>query len=205
MIGAAGGLPGELHKLWQASYPGSYHLEYGFSCMGYEIAGGIGLKMAHPNREVVVMIGDGSYLMMNSELATSVMLGQKLTLVLLDNRGFGCINRLQHASGGERFNNLFEHNTVQAEAPAIDFAAHARSLGAIAEKVSSIADLERALIRSKTNTRSTVIVIDTDPMISTAAGGTWWEVAIPEVSERETVRAARKHYEAAIKLQRVGD
>ena len=94
---ASGGLPGELHKLWQASFPGSYHLEYGFSCMGYEIAGGLGIKLAQPDKDVVVMVGDGSYMMMNSELATSVMLGVKLTIVLLDNRGFGCINRLQHA------------------------------------------------------------------------------------------------------------
>jgi 3D-(3,5/4)-trihydroxycyclohexane-1,2-dione acylhydrolase (decyclizing) len=202
---AAGGLPGEMHKLWEASFPGSYHMEYGFSCMGYEIAGGLGIKMADPSREVVVMIGDGSYMMMNSELATAVMLGQKLTIVLLDNRGFGCINRLQHATGGARFNNLFEHNTKHAELPSIDFAAHAGSMGAIAEKVSSLADLETALRKSKANDRATVIVIDTDPMISTAAGGHWWDVAVPEVSERSEVRAARRNYEAALKLQRVGD
>jgi 3D-(3,5/4)-trihydroxycyclohexane-1,2-dione acylhydrolase (decyclizing) len=202
---AAGGLPGEMHKLWEASFPGSYHMEYGFSCMGYEIAGGLGIKMADPSREVVVMIGDGSYLMMNSELATSVMLGHKLTVVLLDNRGFGCINRLQHATGGARFNNLFAHNTKHELAPSIDFAAHARSLGAIAEKAASLADLETALKKSKSNDRSTVIVIDTDPMISTPAGGHWWDVAVPEVSERAEVRAARENYESALKLQRVGD
>jgi len=205
VICASGGLPGEMHKLWQASYPSSYHMEYGFSCMGYEIAGGIGLKMAHPERDVVVMVGDGSYLMMNSELATSIMLGQKLTVVLLDNRGFGCINRLQHATGGERFNNLFEYNTRQEVAPDIDFAAHARSLGAHAEKVSSIADLEQALKKAKSNTRSTVIVIDTDPMISTDAGGHWWDVAVPEVSPRTEVQVARKHYEEAIRLRRAGN
>jgi 3D-(3,5/4)-trihydroxycyclohexane-1,2-dione acylhydrolase (decyclizing) len=202
---AAGGLPGELHKLWQASYPSSYHMEYGFSCMGYEIAGGIGLKMAQPEREVVVMVGDGSYMMMNSELATSVMLGIKITVVLLDNRGFGCINRLQHATGGERFNNLYAYNTLHAEMPDIDFAAHAQSLGAKAEKVSSLADLEAALKRAKGNARSTVIVIDTDPMISTDAGGHWWDVAVPEVSARKQVRAARKNYEKALQKQRAGD
>ena len=195
---AAGGLPGELHKLWQASYPSSYHMEYGFSCMGYEIAGGIGMKMAQPERDCVVMVGDGTYLMMNSELATSVMLGIKLTIVLLDNRGYGCINRLQFASGGERFNNLFDHNTLQEVSPAIDFAAHARSLGAISEKVSSLADLETALVKSKANDRTTVIVIDTDPMMSTDAGGNWWDVAIPEVSTRKQVRAARKNYVKAL-------
>ena len=202
---AAGGLPGELHKLWQASYPGSYHVEYGFSCMGYEVAGGIGLKMAQPDREVVVMVGDGTYMMLNSELATSVMLGTKITVVLLDNRGFGCINRLQHATGGERFNNLYDYNTKQDVSPTIDFVAHAKSMGAIASKVASLAELEKALVDSKKNGRSTVIVIDTDPMISTDAGGYWWEVAVPEVSTRPQVAEARKKYETALMKQRVGD
>ncbi len=178
---AAGGLPGEMHKLWQAGAPGSYHGEYGFSCMGYEIAGGLGVKLARPDTEVVVMIGDGSYLMLNSELATSVMLGKKLTVVLLDNRGYGCINRLQMATGGANFNNLLK-DTQHATLPDIDFVAHAKSLGAIAEKVTSIADLETALKRSKGNDRTTVILIDTDPLISTGEGGHWWDVAVPEVS-----------------------
>jgi 3D-(3,5/4)-trihydroxycyclohexane-1,2-dione acylhydrolase (decyclizing) len=172
--------------------------------MGYEIAGGIGMKMAQGGRETVVMVGDGSYLMMNSEIATSVMLGVKLIIVVLDNRGFGCINRLQKATGGARFNNLFEdarHETL----PEIDFAAHARSMGAIGEKVASIADLERALAKARKNDRTTVVVIDTDPMISTDAGGHWWDVAVPEVSKRKEVQAARKQYEAALKTQHLGD
>ncbi len=205
LICASGGLPGELHKLWQASYPSSYHLEYGFSCMGYEIAGGLGLKLAQPDREVVVMVGDGSYMMMNSELATAVMMGVKLTVVLLDNRGYGCINRLQHACGGERFNNLYDYNTYQEISPAIDFVGHARSQGAIAVKAASLAELEAELVKAKTAERTTVIVIDTDPMISTDAGGHWWEVAVPEVSVRPTVNAARKAYEEAIGKQRLGD
>ncbi|RUV75043.1 3D-(3,5/4)-trihydroxycyclohexane-1,2-dione acylhydrolase (decyclizing), partial [Mesorhizobium sp. M5C.F.Cr.IN.023.01.1.1] len=191
LLHAAGGLPGELHKLWQAGAPGSYHAEYGFSTMGYEIAGGLGVKMAKPDEEVVVMIGDGSYLMLNSEIATSVMLGLKLTIVLLDNRGYGCINRLQMATGGANFNNLLKdarHEIV----PDIDFAAHAASLGAIAEKVSSIAGLETALTQAKKNTRTTVLVIDTDPLVSTEAGGSWWDVAVPEVSTRPQVNAARR-------------
>ena len=127
VVCAAGSLPGELHKLWRTSAPGGYHVEYGYSCMGYEIAGGLGAKLARPDREVVVMVGDGSYLMMNSEIATSVMLGAKLTIVLLDNRGFGCIHRLQQACGGEPFNNLLDDGTyAPAGAPRIDFAAHAR-------------------------------------------------------------------------------
>ncbi|OQM77229.1 3D-(3,5/4)-trihydroxycyclohexane-1,2-dione acylhydrolase (decyclizing) [Manganibacter manganicus] len=201
---AAGGLPGEMHKLWQAGTPGSYHAEYGFSTMGYEIAGALGAKMARPDKEVVVMIGDGSYLMLNSEIATSVMLGLKLTVVLLDNRGFGCINRLQMATGGANFNNLLKdarHETL----PDIDFAAHAASLGAIAQKVSSISELETALAAAKANERTTVIVIDTDPLISTEAGGHWWDVAVPEVSSRPQVVAARKEYEEKRKAQHVGD
>ncbi|KRE16960.1 3D-(3,5/4)-trihydroxycyclohexane-1,2-dione acylhydrolase (decyclizing) [Bosea sp. Root381] len=204
LLHAAGGLPGELHKLWQAGRPGSYHAEYGYSCMGYEIAGGLGAKMARPDREVVVMLGDGSYLMMNSEIATSVMLGLKLTIVLLDNRGFGCINRLQNATGGESFNNLLKDARHEA-LPAIDFVQHAASLGAIASKAASIAELEAALAQAKANTRTTVVVIDTDPLISTAAGGAWWDVAVPEVSERAQVREARANYDASRKRQRVGE
>ncbi|TIU98815.1 MAG: 3D-(3,5/4)-trihydroxycyclohexane-1,2-dione acylhydrolase (decyclizing) [Mesorhizobium sp.] len=204
LLHAAGGLPGELHKLWQAGAPGSYHAEYGFSTMGYEIAGGLGVKMAKPDEEVVVMIGDGSYLMLNSEIATSVMLGLKLTIVLLDNRGYGCINRLQMATGGANFNNLLKdarHEIV----PDIDFAAHAASLGAIAEKVSSIAGLETALTQAKKNTRTTVLVIDTDPLVSTEAGGSWWDVAVPEVSTRPQVNAARRAYDEKRQMQKIGD
>ncbi|MER8958574.1 3D-(3,5/4)-trihydroxycyclohexane-1,2-dione acylhydrolase (decyclizing) [Mesorhizobium sp. M0701] len=197
LLHAAGGLPGELHKLWQAGAPGSYHAEYGFSTMGYEIAGGLGVKMAKPDEDVVVMIGDGSYLMLNSEIATSVMLGLKLTIVLLDNRGYGCINRLQMATGGANFNNLLK-DTRHETLPEIDFAAHAASMGAIAEKVPSIAGLETALAQARKNTRTTVLVIDTDPLVSTEAGGSWWDVAVPEVSARPQVNAARKKYEEAL-------
>jgi 3D-(3,5/4)-trihydroxycyclohexane-1,2-dione acylhydrolase (decyclizing) len=197
MVGAAGSMPGELHKLWRSAAPGGYHIEYGFSCMGYEIAGAIGVKMADPAAEVVVMLGDGSYLMMNSEIATSVMLGIKLTIVVTDNRGFGCINRLQRATGGESFNNLLadaRHETL----PQIDFAAHAAALGAVAEKVEGIAALEEALARARTAPRTAVVVIDTDPMPTTTEGGTWWEVAVPEVSVRPQVAAARERYETAL-------
>ena len=141
VVNASGGLPGELHKLWSPTTPGSYHMEYGFSCMGYEIAGGVGVKMARPDKEVVVMVGDGSYMMMNSEIATSVSLGQKLIVVVLDNHGFGCINRLQMATGGANFNNLWRDCAMAAQ-PDIDFRKHAESMGAIAVKASSIGDLE---------------------------------------------------------------
>ncbi|RUU12934.1 3D-(3,5/4)-trihydroxycyclohexane-1,2-dione acylhydrolase (decyclizing) [Mesorhizobium sp. USDA-HM6] len=202
LLHAAGGLPGELHKLWQAGAPGSYHAEYGFSTMGYEIAGGLGVKMAKPDQEVVVMVGDGSYLMLNSEIATSVMLGLKLTIVLLDNRGYGCINRLQMATGGANFNNLLKDARHEVM-PDVDFAAHAASLGAIAEKVASIAELETALAKAKQNSKTTVLVIDTDPLVSTEAGGHWWDVAVPEVSSRPQVNAARKVYEEKRQMQKI--
>lgn len=204
VLHAAGGLPGEMHKLWQAGAPGSYHAEYGYSCMGYEIAGGLGVKMARPDEEVVVMVGDGSYLMLNSEIATSVMLGLKLTIVLLDNRGFGCINRLQMSTGSANFNNLLK-DTQHEMLPDIDFAAHAASLGAIAERAASVAELEAALARARHAPRTTVVVIETDPLISTEAGGHWWDVAVPEVSGRGEVNAARRAYEQMRQTQRVGD
>ncbi|WP_141440549.1 3D-(3,5/4)-trihydroxycyclohexane-1,2-dione acylhydrolase (decyclizing) [Vreelandella titanicae] len=203
VVCAAGGLPGELHKLWQCSGPGSYHVEYGFSCMGYEIAGGLGVKMAKPEREVVVMVGDGSYLMHNSELATSVMLGHKLIVVVLDNRGYGCINRLQQATGGAGFNNLLQDcRSVEAGAPKTDFAAHAKALGCESESVTGIAELEQALVRARSATSTYVIALDTDPLPSTQEGGAWWEVAVPEVSEREAVNKAYQGYREAKQRQR---
>jgi 3D-(3,5/4)-trihydroxycyclohexane-1,2-dione acylhydrolase (decyclizing) len=176
VVCAAGGLPGELHKLWRTRQPGGYHVEYGYSCMGYEIAGGLGVKMAAPDREVFVLVGDGSYLMMNSEIATSVMLGLKLIIVVLDNGGFGCIHRLQVSTGAAAFKNL----TVGQGAPVVDFAAHAASLGAGSEKVDSLADLDAALARAKASEKTYVVVIDTDPLAVTQAGGAWWEVAAPD-------------------------
>ena len=194
VVCAAGGLPGELHKLWRSAGPGAYHLEYGFSCMGYEIAGGLGVKLAQADREVFVMLGDGSYLMMNSELQTSVMLGRKLIVTVLDNAGFGCIDRLQRACGGEGFNNRIADVDGRARDSWVDFAAHASSLGALAEKVAGIAGLEAALIRARDADRTTVLVIETDPSTGTAAGGAWWDVAVAEVSPRPGVRAAREAY-----------
>jgi 3D-(3,5/4)-trihydroxycyclohexane-1,2-dione acylhydrolase (decyclizing) len=195
---AAGTMPGELHKLWKATRPMSYHMEYGFSCMGYEIAGAIGIKMAEPDRDVVCMLGDGSYMMANSELATAVMMGIKITVVITDNRGFGCINRLQKGTGGAEFNNLLDH-AVHANPSNIDFAAHAASMGAAAVHVGSIAELEEALARARTASGPFVVVIDTDPYPSTPHGGTWWEVAVPEVSDRREVVEKRAAYEAALK------
>ena len=197
VVCAAGTLPAELHKLWRTAVPGGYHMEYGYSCMGYEIAGGLGVKMARPEREVVVIVGDGSYLMLNAELATSVLLGRKLVVVILDNRGYGCINRLQQAVGGVPFNNLLaDCASGQDGPPAIDYAAHAASLGALAENVKTVPELEAALARARAADRTYVICIETDPAHTTAEGGCWWEVAVPEVSDRAEVRAARAQYEA---------
>ena len=197
VVCAAGTLPAELHKLWRTAVPGGYHMEYGYSCMGYEIAGGLGVKMARPEREVVVIVGDGSYLMLNAELATSVLLGKKLVVVILDNRGYGCINRLQQAVGGVPFNNLLaDCASGQDGPPAIDYAAHAASLGALAENVKTVPELEAALARARAADRTYVICIATDPAHTTAEGGCWWEVAVPEVSDRAEVRAARAQYEA---------
>jgi 3D-(3,5/4)-trihydroxycyclohexane-1,2-dione acylhydrolase (decyclizing) len=203
VVCAAGTLPAELAKLWRTATPGGYHMEYGYSCMGYEIAGGLGVKMAKPEREVIVMLGDGSYLMLNSEIAISVMLGLKLIIVLLDNRGFGCINRLQQECGGAPFNNMWD-DCVQGPdgAPAIDFAAHSRALGAEAEHVRGIDQFEQALARARAAKRTYLIAIDTDPRRTTEAGGCWWEVAVPEVSARASVRQARRKYQIAKQQQR---
>ena len=202
VVCAAGSLPAELHRHWQCADSLSYHMEYGYSCMGYEIAGALGVKMAYPKREVVVMIGDGSYMMMNSELATANMLGMKLILVILDNRGFGCINRLQSACGGDKFNNLLDHkNTIQAQPSDIDFVMHARSLGATAEKLTDLKELDAALQRAKKSKGSYAIVLDTDPEESTSEGGIWWEVGVPEVSSSSQVRKAYKDLQSGKKKQ----
>jgi 3D-(3,5/4)-trihydroxycyclohexane-1,2-dione acylhydrolase (decyclizing) len=206
VVCAAGTLPAELHKLWRASSPGNYHVEYGFSCMGYEIAGALGAKMARPDQEVIVMVGDGSYMMMNSEIATSVLLGKKLIIVVLDNRGYGCINRLQNASGTPSFNNMLDDCVPEdedtAQSSQIDFAMHARSLGANAVHVKDIVELKSAMAQARAATTTQVIAIDTTHTRVTADGGCWWEVAIPEVSERSQVNEARLSYENAKKEQR---
>lgn len=192
VVCAAGGLPGELHRHWQAGQPGGYHLEYGYSCMGYEIAGALGVKLAEPRREVIVMVGDGSYLMLNSEIATSVRLNARLIIVLLDNGGFGCIERLQRSTGNASFNNL-----RAAHDPAVDLVAHARSLGALGCAVKSTAELESAIAAARRADRTSVILIETDPAAATTAGGCWWDVPVPEVSESAEIRAARAGYASA--------
>ncbi|MCC7383898.1 MAG: 3D-(3,5/4)-trihydroxycyclohexane-1,2-dione acylhydrolase (decyclizing) [Deltaproteobacteria bacterium] len=201
VVCAAGGLPGELHKLWEPKAPASYHLEYGYSCMGYEIAGGLGARLARDEGEVFVFVGDGSYLMMSSELATAVMMDQKLILILIDNRGFGCIHRLQSATAGERFNNLLPG---PEQWRGVDFRAHAESLGAVAERAANGAELERAIERARARQDTSVIVVETDPSVSTQEGGAWWDVAVAEVSTDPAVRAASQRYQDATGRQRVG-
>ncbi len=203
VMSAAGTMPGELHKIWDAAQ-GGYHMEYGFSCMGYEIAGALGIKMARPDADVVCMLGDGSYMMANSELATAVMMGIPFTVVITDNRGFGCINRLQKGTGGAGFNNLLD-DSYHVNPSHIDFAAHAGAMGARAVKVASIAQLEAELKAAKDSAIPVVIVIDTDPWPSTEAGGTWWEVGVPEVSTRPEVLASRANFEKNKKNQRLAD
>lgn len=198
---AAGTMPGALHVLWRAAQ-GGYHMEYGYSCMGYEIAGAMGIKMALPDRDVICMVGDGSYMMANSELATAVMMGIPFTVVLTDNRGYGCINRLQQATGGAPFNNLLD-DSRHVNALHLDFVSHARGMGANAVKVSGIAGLEEEMRKARSAAIPTVIVIDTDPGPGTGAGGHWWDVAVPEVSARAEVREARKGYEAGVRRQRL--
>ena len=194
VMGAAGTMPGELHKIWDAA-AGGYHMEYGFSCMGYEIAGAIGIKMARPDADVICMLGDGSYMMANSELATAAMMGVAFTVVLTDNRGFGCINRLQKSTGGAGFNNLLDESH-HVNPSNIDFAAHAGAMGAHAVKVNDIGQLEGELRAAKSSKLPVVIVIDTDPWPGTEGGGAWWDVGIPEVSDRPAAQAARARQDA---------
>ena len=203
IMSAAGTMPGALHVLWRAA-AGGYHMEYGFSCMGYEVAGAMGIKMAAPEKHVVCMVGDGSYMMANSELATAVMMAVPFTVVLTDNRGYGCINRLQQGCGGAPFNNMLD-DSYHVNPAHIDFVAHAGSMGAIARKVGSVAELEAAMAEAKTAALPTVILIETDAGPGTGAGGTWWDVAVPEVSERPQVNAAREKYEQNTARQWLGN
>ncbi|MCY4258508.1 MAG: 3D-(3,5/4)-trihydroxycyclohexane-1,2-dione acylhydrolase (decyclizing) [bacterium] len=202
VLTAAGGFPGELVNGWRAKSVHSFDCEYGYSCMGYEIAGGWGAKMALPNNEVVVLVGDGSYLMMNSDLYSSVLTGHKLIVIVCDNGGYAVINRLQLAQGGVPFNNLLADSRVQQLTP-VDFAAHAASMGCATETVTSIAGLEAAFNRARASNRTYVITLKTHADRWTT-GGSFWEVGVPEVSNSAAVQAARANMDAAKNAQRVG-
>jgi len=202
VLTAAGGLPGELNKHWRSLRVGSFDCEYGFSCMGYEIGGAWGAAMALPERTVISLCGDGSYLMANSDVYSSVLSGHKFILVLCDNGGYAVIDRLQVSKGAAHFNNLIEHTRAK-EAVYVDFAAHARSMGAEAIEVSTLQEFKEALGRAREADRTAVILIRTDPDTWTG-GDAWWDVGVPEVSEREEVLVAKAEHEAERKHQRTG-
>jgi 3D-(3,5/4)-trihydroxycyclohexane-1,2-dione acylhydrolase (decyclizing) len=203
---AAGSLPGDLHKLWRTTDPKGFHLEYGYSTMGYELAAGLGAKMACPDREIYVMIGDGNYLMMNSEIVTAIQEGIKYTIVLLNNNGFASIGGLSQSIGSERFGTKYryrdeETGLMTGEVLPVDFALNARSLGAYVIEAQDIASLKSALLEAKNQPVTTVITIETS-LSKGVPGYAWWEVAISEVSEIETVQKARKQYVENKKKQR---
>ncbi|CAI2433391.1 3D-(3,5/4)-trihydroxycyclohexane-1,2-dione hydrolase [Serratia ficaria] len=202
IISAAGGLPGELVKGWQVKEPGTFDCEFGFSCMGYELSAGWGAAMTGQPRDVFVMIGDGTYMMMNSDIYSSVLSGHKFILLVCDNGGYAVINRLQNAKGGASFNNLLKDCRVQ-EPFHVDFVANAASMGALARKVSSLEELEAAIKWAKGNDRTTVIAIATHAY-SWTPGDAWWDVGVPEVSPRESVNQARLEHVAGRKNQRIG-
>jgi 3D-(3,5/4)-trihydroxycyclohexane-1,2-dione acylhydrolase (decyclizing) len=204
---ASGGFPGELNNGWRSHEVATFDCEYGFSCMGYELSGGWGAAMARsqiaPDGETVVFVGDGSYLMLNSDLYSSVLSGHKMIAVVCDNGGYAVIDRLQVGQGGEPFNNLFADVNTPGGEVRVDFAAHAIALGCVARKVATIAELGEAFDWARTTDRTTVIVIDTDPHAWTE-GGSWWEVGVPETSDRPAIRQARRELDAAKARQRRG-
>ncbi|MDR3793356.1 MAG: 3D-(3,5/4)-trihydroxycyclohexane-1,2-dione acylhydrolase (decyclizing) [Terracidiphilus sp.] len=207
LLSAAGSHPGDLHKLWRPRSPHGYHMEYGYSCMGYEIPGAMGAKLADPTREVFVFVGDGTYLMLPSEIATSVQEGVKIIVVLVDNHGFGSIGSLSRSVGSEGFGTKLRFRSaatgqLDGETFQVDYAANARSMGAHAEKVATIAELKEALEKAKARERTSVIVIETDPAVGVPGYESWWDVAVAEVSEMESIREARVHYVEARKCER---
>ena len=207
VVCAAGSMPGELHRLWRATGPQSYHVEYGYSCMGYEIAGGLGIKLADPDREVFVLVGDGSYLMMASELVTAVQEGAKLIVVLVDNHGFASIGGLSESVGGQRFGTAYRYRDpatgrLDGDVLPVDFTANAASLGVRALRATSIAELRSALAVARTAAGPVLVCIETDPTVPAPGGEAWWDVPVAEVSELATTVAARKNYEAAKAAQR---
>ena len=202
MITAAGGLPGECMKNWRVKTPNSFDVEFGFSCMGYEIAGGWGAAMADPTRDTIVMVGDGTYMMMNSDIYSTVLTGHKMIVVVCDNGGYAVINRLQNFKGTPGFNNLLKDCRVKQPFP-VDFVKHAESMGACARKVDSLAELEQAFDWAKSNDRTTVISIVSDAFTWTP-GDALWDVGVPQVSQRTSVNEAAEYQANVRAKQRVG-
>ena len=202
MLTAAGGLPGETMKNWRVKSPGSFDCDFGYSCMGYEVAGGWGAKMADPTREVFVMVGDGSYLLMNSDIYSSVLFGHKLIVIVCDNGGYAVINRLQNFKGGASYNNLISDSLAKNPFP-VDYVKHAESMGAYGRKVESLADLDTAIDWAKGNDKTTVISIVSDAFVWTP-GDALWDVGVPTVSNRKEVLEAAKYQANVRSKQRVG-
>lgn len=205
VVCAAGSLPGDLHKLWRTRQPGGYHLEYGYSCMGYEIAGGLGVKMAHPSREVYVLVGDGSYLMLAQEIVTSLQENYKLNIVVFDNHGFSSIGGLSRGCGNEGMGTNYRYRrgeNYDGEILPVDFVANAASLGAWAVRARTGEELKTALISARQQTRTSVVVVETSYDQRVPGYESWWDVPIAETSERESVKAARQKYEEARKKER---
>jgi 3D-(3,5/4)-trihydroxycyclohexane-1,2-dione acylhydrolase (decyclizing) len=207
VVCAAGSLPGDLHKLWRTRDPKGYHLEYGYSCMGYEVAGGLGIKMADPSREVYVLVGDGSYLMMSQEIITSIAEGYKLNIVLLDNHGFSSIGGLSQAIGSGGFGTDYRYRhpdtgQLDGEWLPVDFVTNAASLGAYAVRATTRDDLQRALEEARQQDRTSVIVVEVDKEVRVPGYESWWDVPIAEVSEVAAVQRARADYEKAVKRER---
>ncbi len=207
VVCAAGSLPGDLHKLWRTRNPKGYHLEYGNSCMGYEIAGGLGVKMADPSREVYVMVGDGSYLMMSSEIVTAIQEGVKLNIILLNNYGFSSIGGLSQALGSGGFGTDYrarraESGQLDGGRLEVDFAANAESLGAHVIRAVTRDDLQQALNEARQHERTTVIVIEVDKEVRVPGYESWWDVPVAGVSEMESVKRARESYDEAVKRER---
>lgn len=200
VVCAAGSMPGDLHRLWRCTDSKSYHVEYGYSCMGYEIAGGIGVKLAAPDREVFVLVGDGSYLMMPGELVTAVAEGVKLVVVLVDNQGFASIGQLSESVGGQRLGTAY---VDRGGAPLpVDLGANAASLGAELIRVSTMEQLREALAVAKAAERTTVVHVETDRFETGPDAGAWWDVPVAEVSMTQEGQAARAAYEARRKSHR---
>jgi 3D-(3,5/4)-trihydroxycyclohexane-1,2-dione acylhydrolase (decyclizing) len=205
VVCASGSLPGDLHKLWRVRDPKGYHLEYGYSCMGYEIAGGLGVKMAAPDREVYVMVGDGSYLMMAQEIHTSIQEGFKLNIILLDNHGFGSIGALSESCGSGGFGTHYrfrKDGKLEGDTLNVDFVANAESLGAAALRVRTLDELRQALVAARATLGTTVTVIEVDRSARVPGYESWWDVPVAEVSEMEIVRSARGAYEKNVKRER---
>ena len=206
VVCAAGSLPGDLHRLWRPRHPKAYHVEYGYSCMGYEIAGGLGVKLAAPEREVYVLVGDGSYLMMSSELVTAAQEGVKLIVVVVDNHGYQSIGTLSESVGAERFGTRYaargSTGDLDGEVLRIDFVANAASLGVRSVAARTIEELQSALAEARTSDRTTVIRVETDPTIAAPESGAWWDVPVPEVVTSASVDEALVAYEKARLSQR---